>query len=45
MKTTFLMCGRPQASEEFIGCVCGRCDKVAGDVDAEMLLASRFGAR
>ena len=44
MMRTCPMCGRSQEPEEFIGCLCGRCDKIAGDVDAEVLLASSFGA-
>lgn len=37
------MCGRPQEPEEFIGCLCGRCDKIAGEVEAELVIVSGQG--
>ena len=34
------MCGRPHEAEELIGCTCARCNKIAGDIDADMLIMS-----
>jgi hypothetical protein len=32
------MCGRLREAEALLGSVCGRCDKIAGDVQVEMVL-------
>ena len=43
MKRTCPMCERPQEPGEFIGCLCGRCDKIVGDVEAELVIVSGQG--
>jgi hypothetical protein len=43
MKRTRSMCGRLEEPEEFIGCLCGRCDKIVGDVEVEMVVVSGEG--
>jgi hypothetical protein len=43
MKRTCPMCGRSLGVEEFFSPGCGRCEKIAGDVDAELLLVCGLG--
>ena len=40
MNRTCPICGRPREAEEFLGFACGRCDKIAGDVEAEVVILS-----
>ncbi len=42
MAQTCSMCGRARESEELLGTACGRCEKIAGDVDAKMVDVSGF---
>ena len=36
MKTQCALCGRPKRSFEAQDYYCGRCDKIAGDVEADL---------
>ena len=45
MKRTCQICGGPQEPEELAGCLCVRCDKIVGDVEAEMVVVSCSATR
>lgn len=34
------MCGRRLELEELLGSICGRCDKIMGDFEAEMAMVA-----
>ena len=44
MLETCSMCGRVTEPDALLGPVCGRCDKLVGDVETEMVILSWQGS-